>query len=106
MDSLGPSATVAFSFLKGISLKDRASPLGDVDEAEDPGLSDWALEISIATVRVLSRRLGTSFAAEVRAEIASKADRLAARGEAGDEAQAEDIRSLTLEPFWDQLTTR
>jgi hypothetical protein len=56
--------------------------------------ADPGLELSFAMLRVLARRQGPSFLAEVRLEIEGRADRMDASHDADDRAQADEIRSI------------
>ena len=63
-------------------------------DAPVPSTADPGLELSLAILRVLSRRYGPSFVDEVRAEIDGKADRMEISNDAEDRANASEIRSV------------
>lgn len=64
---------------------------------------DPSLEIALAMLRVLTRRLGTEFARDVRDEISRKAKEAAADGTEYGAAMAEHMRKTVRAPIWSAL---
>ncbi|MEA3053759.1 MAG: hypothetical protein QOG72_2662 [Sphingomonadales bacterium] len=66
---------------------------------------DWSGEIAIATLRVLTRRLGPDFAQDVRSELSAKALRWRTSGDDGDQQDAPLLEELVAHSLWEELTT-
>ena len=78
-----------------------------LDGIEMPPLepyADHAIEVVRAMMTVLTRRLGRDFAVDVRAEIAARAERMAASGKADDVRDAPEVQALADNEFFSRLT--
>lgn len=74
--------------------KDIATLLDRVFAEPPVPSTDPALELSYALLRVLGRRHGPDFIAEIRAELGGRADRLAESPRPIDQINAGEIRSI------------
>ena len=68
--------------------------LGDLPEPEQDPFVDQSAEVALATLHVLSRRLGPDFVSEIRDGINGRANHCAASDDVHDQADAPLIRDF------------
>ena len=64
---------------------------------------DWEGEIAVAMLRVLTHRLGSEFAEEVRLELVAKATRWRKSDDEEERQDAPLMEELVNHPFWSEL---